>query len=140
MTVTIQRAKGSTFIGKGPSNHWVVLDTNEEFGGTEAGCKPMELILIALGGCTAMDVESLIRKMRTPADDFKIEITSERSPEHPKVYTKIHLRLSFWGEKLNENLIKKAVDLSQKKYCSVTAMLRKTAEITNEILINPYRN
>ncbi|MBL7135966.1 MAG: OsmC family protein [Candidatus Marinimicrobia bacterium] len=140
MPVTIQRAKGSTFIGKGPSNHWVVLDTKEELGGSEASCEPMELILIALGGCTAMDVESLTRKMHTPADDFKIEITSERSPEHPKVYTKIHLRLSFWGEKLNENLIKKAIDLSQKKYCSVTAMLGKTAEITNEILINPYRN
>lgn len=140
MPVTIQRAKGSTFIGKGPSNHWVVLDNIKKFGGTEAGCKPMELLLIALGGCTAMDVESLLHKMHTPADDFKIEITSERSPEHPKVYTKIHMKFLFWGENLKKNLIEKAVNLSQNKYCSVTAMLGKTAEITSEILINSYHN
>ena len=136
MTVTVQRAKGSTFIGKGPSNHWVVIDTEKHFGGSESGSHPMELVLIALGGCTAIDVETIIKEMRIQVNDLRIEITSEREQEHPKVYTKIHLQYSFQGKNLNEDFIKKAVELSQNKYCPITAMLKKSAEITYEIKIN----
>lgn len=133
MQVTVQRAKGATFIAKGDSNHWVVLDSDEKFGGSDAASRPMEMLLIALGSCTAMDVESLINKMRTPASDLRVEIHAERKAEHPKVFTKIHLTFIFSGDNLNKANIAKAVRLSQEKYCSVTIMLSQAVEISYEI-------
>jgi putative redox protein len=137
MLVSLQRVKGSTFIGKGASNHWVVTDSVKKFGGSEAASRPMELLLISLASCTAMDVESLLNKMRSPVTDFRIEVEGARAEEHPKVFTKIHLKYLFWGDNLNKMILSKAVEMSQEKYCSVTAMLRKSADITHEILINP---
>lgn len=133
MQVTVQRAKGATFIAKGDSNHWVVLDSDEKFGGSDAASRPMEMLLIALGSCTAMDVESLINKMRTPASDFRVEIHAERKADHPKVFTKIHLTFIFTGDNLNKANIAKAVRLSQEKYCSVTIMLSQAVDISYEI-------
>ncbi len=133
MQVTVQRAKGATFIAKGDSNHWVVLDSDEKFGGSNAASRPMEMLLIALGSCTAMDVESLINKMRTPASDLRVEIRAERKADHPKVFTKIHLTFIFSGDNLNKANIAKAVRLSQEKYCSVTVMLSQAVDISYEI-------
>jgi len=137
MNITLQRIENSTFIARSESNHWVILDTKIEHGGQAAAASPMELVLCALGGCTGMDVESILQKMRTPAEKFFIEISAERRDEHPRIFTKIHLKYIFHGANLNLDNIKKAVNLSQNKYCSVSAMLAKTAEISNEILINP---
>jgi len=133
MQINLYRAKGSTFIAKGDSNHWVVLDSVKQFGGSEAASKPMEMVLMALGGCSALDIESLINKMRTPAAEFQVEITAERQDEHPKVFTKIHLTFIFKGANLNKANIEKAVKLSQEKYCSVSAMLSKSVDISYEI-------
>ena len=133
MKVSLHRASGITFLAKGDSNHWVVLDSVKQFGGSEAASKPMEMVLMALGGCTALDTESLINKMRTPVDEFHVEITAERQDEHPKVFTKIHLTFFFKGKNLNKANIAKAVKLSQEKYCSVTAMLSESVDISYEI-------
>ncbi|MDO9548515.1 MAG: OsmC family protein [Candidatus Marinimicrobia bacterium] len=133
MKVSLHRASGATFLAKGDSNHWVVLDSMKQFGGSEAASKPMELVLMALGGCSALDIESLINKMRTPADEFQVEITAERQDEHPKVFTKILLTFIFKGTNLNRANIEKAVKLSQEKYCSVSAMLSKSVDISYEI-------
>ncbi|MFA4838286.1 MAG: OsmC family protein [Candidatus Neomarinimicrobiota bacterium] len=137
MKVQILRAKDSTFIAKGESNHWVVLDTAKEFGGSDAAPRPMELVLFALGGCSGMDIESLLKKMRSPVDDFRIDIQAERRDEHPRIFTQITIRYLFWGEKLDTEAIHKAVRLSQEKYCSVSAMLKQAVPITTEILLNP---
>lgn len=137
MNMIVQRIENNTFIARGESNHWVVLDTQKEHGGQSAATSPMEMVLIALGGCTGMDVESLLQKMRTPVETFKIEISAERRAEHPRVFTHIHLKYIFSGKDLNPDSIEKAVALSQNKYCSVSAMLAKTAKIDYEILINP---
>jgi putative redox protein len=137
MKVQILRAKDSTFIAKGESNHWIVLDTTEEFGGSNAAPKPMEMVLFALGGCSGMDVESLLKKMRSPIDDFRIDIEAERRDEHPRIFTKITVRYLFWGEKLDTDAIRKAVRLSREKYCSVGAMLKQAVPIEAEILLNP---
>ncbi|MGC9365074.1 MAG: OsmC family protein [Fidelibacterota bacterium] len=133
MRVTVQRAKGATFIAKGDSNHWIVLDSVEKFGGSDAASRPMEMLLMALGGCTAMDIESLLNKMRTPVSDFRVEIHAERKADHPKVFTKIHLTFIFSGDNLNKANIAKAVRLSQEKYCSVTVMLSQAVDISYEI-------
>lgn len=137
MNVNVQRVANNTFIARGESNHWVVLDTQKEHGGQDAGTSPMEMVLCALGGCTGMDVESLLQKMRTPAEKFQIEISAERQEKHPRIFTKIHLKFIFHGDNLNADSIAKAVNLSQEKYCSVSAMLAKSAQISYEILINP---
>jgi len=136
MNVSIQQAKDATFIAKGPSNHWVVMDSVKQFGGSEAAARPMEMLLMSLGGCTAMDIISLLIKMRVQIDDFKIDVSGDRADQHPKVFTKIHLIFSFWGDNIDESKLKKAISLSQEKYCSITAMLAKSSEISYEIRIN----
>ncbi len=137
MEVTVKQAKGATLIAKGNSNHWVVMDTLNKIGGNEGGSTPMEMILMGLGGCTSIDVISLLKKMRVNIDDLSVNVSAERKDDHPKVFSKIHMDFNFFGEDLDLKKIKKAVGLSSDKYCSVTAMLSKTAEMSYKININP---
>ncbi len=115
-----------------PSGHEVLMDD----AGGDAGPRPMELVLVALGGCTGMDVVSILRRMRVQWDDFRIEIEAKRKDTHPRVYVQIHLRYIFVGKDLPMKKLERAVELSQTKYCSVTAMLRCTATITYEIVVH----
>jgi len=129
--VEVQHVKGITFVGKGESNHWVVMDSLAKFGGAEAGTRPMELVLIALGGCTGMDVASALEKMRVHYTDFKITINGETTEKYPKRFTKIHMKYYIRGD-VPEEKLKRAIELSQTKYCSVSEILRKSAELTYE--------
>jgi len=129
--VELKQAYGMTVIAKANSNHWIVMDSQEESGGHNAGPRPMELILMGLAGCTGMDVISILNKMKVKYNDFRIEITAEKATEHPKVYTKIHLKYRIWGD-VPEDKLSTAIELSRTKYCSVGAMLSKAAEITDE--------
>ena len=118
------------FEGKTESGHSVLIDTKPEFGGEERGPGPMELVMVALGGCTAMDVVSILKKMRVELESLTINIDSERALEHPKVFTKINIEYNFAGKHIKEKDVKRAIELSQEKYCSVSAMLKQKAEIT----------
>jgi putative redox protein len=129
--VEVQHVKGITFVGRGDSNHWVVMDSLAKFGGSEAGSLPIELVLIALGGCTGMDVANALEKMRVKYRDFKITIDGERTEKYPKVFTKIHMKYSIHGD-VPEEKLKRAIELSQTKYCSVSEILRKSAELSYE--------
>ncbi len=131
--VTIEQLQGTTFVAKGESNHWVVMDGTAKTGGTEAASRPMELVLFALGGCTAMDVEVILKKMKVPLRKLRIEIDAQRADEHPKVYTRIDITYHFYGPDLPMAKLERAVSLSQKTYCSVSAMLRHSAEINVRI-------
>jgi putative redox protein len=126
---TVRWAGRMTFIGKAGSNHLVPMDSGPEFGGDSSATKPLELLLIALGGCTGMDIVSLFKKMRVDFSGIEMNIISERSEEHPKVYTKIDLEYVIYGRGIDEEKVKRAVELSQEKYCSVSAMLRKSCPI-----------
>ena len=137
MQVTLQRVHGATFVARGESNHWIVIDTKPEFGGQAAAASPMELVLCALGGCSAIDVETILQKMHLHADRFQVDISAERRTEHPKTFAAIHLIYSFWGNELPLASLQKAVQLSQEKYCSVSAILKASAELTYEIRLNP---
>ena len=130
MKALIKQVEGLSLVGKSDSNHWVPLDSIKTFGGAEAGNKPMEMVLIALGGCSAMDVLSILKKMREDVRDFDIELEAERASDHPAVFTKIHLKYVVTGKDLKEENINKAIDLSMNKYCSVTAMLKESVDIT----------
>jgi len=129
--------KGVTFIGKAQSNHWITMDGPEEFQGSDAATRPKELILIGLAGCSGSDVSSILSKMRENITRFEIDIDAESATEHPKVYKKIHLTYKFWGSDLKEANLEKAINLSQDKYCSVTAMLKSSVEISHSYEINP---
>lgn len=127
--VELKQAYGLTLIAKANSNHWVVMDSSENVNGHDAGPRPMELLLMGLGGCTGMDVISILDKMKVPYKDFRIEIEADKADEHPKVYTKIHIKYIVYGD-VPEDKLKTAIELSKTKYCSAQAMLSKAAEIT----------
>ncbi len=129
--VEVKFVDGMTFIGKGDSNHWVVMDGAETVGGSDAGTRPMELLLVSLGGCTGMDVVSILRKKRVKFDRFEIKITGERAEEHPKVYTKVDIEYLIYGKDIREKDVEQAIELSQSKYCSVSAILRKSGAEVN---------
>lgn len=115
--------------------HHIVMDASSEFGGEEKGPRPKQILLASLGGCTGMDVVSLLGKMRVEYEGFTITAQAEASSEHPKAYTNIHLIYEFRGKGLPEDKLRKAVDLSQERYCPVSAMLRQVAKLTYEIKI-----
>lgn len=127
----VQNIKGITFVGKADSNHWVIMDGPEEFGGSNAGTRPKELVLIALGGCTGSDVASILRKKRVNFKNFYINIEAEVAEEHPQVYTKINLEYVLEGKSINPSDVERAIELSKTKYCSVSFMLKNSVEITH---------
>ncbi len=137
MEAKVIHIKGVTFMGKADTNHWVAMDGPVELGGSIAGARPKELVLLGLGGCTGSDVASILTKMREPLRRFEIDLKAENAQEHPKVFTRIHITYKFWGENLNPANIEKAISLSTEKYCSVSAMLKKAVEITHSYEINP---
>ncbi|MDQ7859754.1 MAG: OsmC family protein [Armatimonadota bacterium] len=110
----------------------VVMDSPA--GESPGGPSPMETVLAALAGCTGMDVVSILNKMRAPLESMTIDVEAERAAEHPRVFTKIHLRYEVGGGVTREQ-VERAVSLSLERYCPVTAMLRKSAEITHEIVL-----
>lgn len=131
----VKQLNGISLIGKADSNHWISMDGPENFGGSNAGTRPKELILIGLAGCTASDVITILEKKRVKLDDFEIQISAESAETHPKVFTKIHLEFIFVGKNIKEADVERAIELSQKTYCSVTAMLEKSVEITHSFTI-----
>ena len=113
----------------------IVLDAEERVGGKNRGPRPKPLTLVSLGGCTGMDVISILNKMRVQPDDFNVNVSGELTEEHPKYFHKIHIIYTFKGKDLPMEKLEKAINLSQDRYCGVTAMLDKVAEMTHEIVI-----
>lgn len=138
MDVTVRWTGEMAFVGKGPSGYELALDAAPDVGGRGLGARPMETLLVALGGCTGMDVVSILRKMRVEVDHFEVRLKSQRAQEHPRVFTHIEIEFAFWGSNLEEHRsqIEKAVQLSQDKYCSVAAMLRPSVELSYHIVLH----
>ena len=132
-TVTLQ--EGSTFEGVAGSGHRVTMDVAPEVGGRNLGLRPMEMVLLGLGGCTAIDVLHMLRKGRQPITDMRVELDAERANDAPKVFTRIHLHFVLTGAGLDPHKIERAINLSASKYCSASMMLNKTAEMTHDFEI-----
>ena len=132
-TVTLQ--EGSTFEGVAGSGHRVTMDVAPEVGGRNLGLRPMEMVLLGLGGCTAIDVLHMLRKGRQPITDMRVELNAERADDVPKVFTRIHLHFVLTGAELDPHKIERAINLSASKYCSASMMLNKTAEMTHDFEI-----
>lgn len=113
----------------------IIIDAVDEFGGENKGPRPKPFMLAALGGCTAMDVISILKKMRVEVEDFKVIVSGDLTEEHPKHFYKMHVVYEFKGKGLQKDKLEKAVNLSEEKYCGVSASYRKAMEITSEIKI-----
>ena len=135
MKAIVKQIKRCSFIGKADSNHWVAIDTPKETCGSDAAIHPMEMVLLALGGCTGADVVSILEKKRVPLKGFEINIDAERADSYPMVYTKIHLDYVFYGQNIDPKHLERAIELSQEKYCSVSAMLKPSVRITSSYKI-----
>jgi putative redox protein len=140
MKAVVKRIQGMALAAKADSNHWLTMDAAETNGGMDAGSRPVELILMGLGGCTSMDVLSILQKKRVTLDDYEVLIEADRAEDHPKVFNQIKLKFIFYGKNIPEEAVKRAIELSETKYCSVSAMLSKTATITVEYEIKEQRS
>ena len=115
--------------------HKVAIDAKPEMGGDDKGPSPKPFMLLALAGCTGMDVISILRKMKIEPEDFRVEVSGKLSEEHPKQYISMHVKYFFKGENLKKDKLKKAVDLSEEKYCGVSALYKKAIPLSAEIII-----
>jgi putative redox protein len=129
--VEVNWSEGQLFTGQDKKGHSVTL------GGTGVGFSPMELVLIGLAGCTGMDVALILEKKRQLLSGFKVMARGLRREEQPRIYTEIELEYIFWGDELDFKAIQHAIRLSLDKYCSVTAMLRQSAQIVYKVMILP---
>ncbi|MCI0400331.1 MAG: OsmC family protein [Gammaproteobacteria bacterium] len=122
----------AAFIGETDSGHAIIIDGPPEGGGRNLGPRPMEMVLLGMGGCTGYDVVHILKKSRQEVTECTVDLTAERAEEPPKVFTRIHVHFVVSGKGLKEAHVKRAVELSAEKYCSATIMLRKTATITHD--------
>jgi len=132
MKARVKWVEAMTFVGESGSGHSVVMDGPPESGGRDLGIRPMEMLLLGMGGCTAFDVVMILRKARQPILDCMVEIDAERADTDPKVFTQIHAHFVVTGHGLSDKQVARAVELSAEKYCSASIMLGKTATITHD--------
>lgn len=135
MECTVRWSDGMSFVAETGSGHLVTMDGAPDGGGRNLAPRPMETVLAGAGGCTAYDVVVILKKNNQEVENCEVKLTAERATTDPKVFTKIHYQFVVRGRNLKHNLVEQAVRLSHEKYCSATAILAKTAEITRDLEI-----
>ncbi len=135
MKARIKWIENVAFLGETESGHAMVMDGSPDAGGRNLGPRPMETVLIGTGACSAYDVVHILKKSREPITDCVVELQAERAPTDPKVFTSIHFHFIVTGSDLNPAKVERAVKLSAEVYCSASAMLAKTAQITHDFEI-----
>ena len=132
MKTRVKWVDGVMFMGETGTGHAVVMDGAPEAGGRNLGPRPMEMLLVGLGGCSAFDVVLILKRGREAITDCVVDIKSARAETDPKVFTKIHLHFVVTGKNLRREQVERAINLSAKKYCSASIMLGATAEVTHD--------
>jgi putative redox protein len=132
MKAKIKWVEDMMFLGQSGSGHAVVMDGPPDLGGKNMGIRPMEMMLMGLGGCTSFDVMLILKRSRQDVTDCVAELSAERAETDPKVFTKIHIHFVVTGKSLKEKMVQRAVELSATKYCSASIMLAQTVEITHD--------
>lgn len=132
MKARVKWVENSLMVAESGSGHALVMDGPPEHGGRNLGVRPMEMLLLGLGGCTEFDVMHILRKGRHPVTRCEVELQAERAADDPKVFTRIHVHFILAGPGLSEKAVARAVQLSAEKYCSASLMLAKTASITHD--------
>jgi putative redox protein len=135
MKGTVKWVDGAMFVAESESGHSVVIDGPQEGGGRNLGLRPMEMVLLGMGACTAYDVVHILRKSRQDVRDCRVELDAERAETPPQVFTRIHVHFIISGKLLTPAQVERAVQLSAEKYCSASIMLGKTATITHDFAI-----
>lgn len=135
MKARVALTEGMTFVAESGSGHAVVVDASPEVGGRDLGPRPMELVLMGTGACSAIDVVHILRKARQPIQGCIVEMDADRASEDPKVFTRIHFHYIVTGKGLASAQVERAIRLSQDKYCSATAMMARTAQVTSDFEI-----
>jgi putative redox protein len=135
MKARVKWVEAMSFLGEAGSGHAVLMDGAAEAGGRDLGPRPMEMLLLGLGGCTAFDVMLILKRGREKVTDCVVEIEAERAESDPKIFTSIRLVYKITGRNLSRDKVERAVALSDEKYCSATAQLRALAKISHEIEI-----
>ena len=135
MQATVRLKEDDSLEGVTESGHQVVMDRSPDVGGQNLGSRPMEMLLLGLGGCAMIDVVLILRKARQAFTDIRVEINAERASEVPQVFTRIHLHFVVAGEQLDSRRVDRAISLSAQKYCSATKMLDSVAQITHDFEI-----
>jgi putative redox protein len=132
MKARVKWVEQASFLGETESNHAVLMDGPPTAGGRNLGPRPMEMLLIGTGGCTAFDVVSILKKSRQAISDCYVELDAERAETDPKVFTRIHMHFVVTGKDIKPEAVEKAIRLSAEKYCSASIMLGQTAAITHD--------
>ncbi len=133
MEARVKWVEEATFLGESGSGHTLVMDGPEDHGGRNLGVRPMEMLLLGMGGCTAFDVMLILKKSRQPVEDCEVLLSAERAETEPKVFTRIHVHFVVSGQGLKEKQVARAVSLSAEKYCSASIMLgRAGVEISHD--------
>jgi putative redox protein len=135
MQARVKLIEGVAMLGESGSGHGVVMDGPPEFGGRNLGVRPMEMLLLGMGGCTQFDVLMILRRGRQAVTDCVVELQAERAESDPKVFTRIHAHFIITGRDLDRRRVERAIELSAEKYCSASIMLGATAEITHDVEI-----
>ena len=133
--ISISWKKGMAFEAE-VNGHKIMLDAGEQNGGKDLGPRPKALMLVALAGCTGMDVVSILAKMRVELDNFNVKVEGEQSEEQPVHYISMHIIYEFWGKNLPVEKLEKAINLSHERYCGVSAVYRKAMPVTHEIVLH----
>jgi len=129
LSASVDLLDGMAFRATTGTGHEVVMDAAPEVGGSDAGPRPMEMLLVGLGGCTGMDVISILRKMHQHVSGYQIRLSGERATDHPKIFTSISVEHVVRGRDLSADAVKRAVELSATRYCSAAAMLNRAARV-----------
>jgi putative redox protein len=132
MKARVKWVEQVSFLGESESNHAVLMDGAPAAGGRNLGPRPMEMLLIGTGGCTAFDVVTILKKSRQDISDCYVELDAERADTDPKVFTKIHMHFVVKGKNIKSEVVEKAIKLSAEKYCSASIMLGQMAKITHD--------
>ena len=136
----VRQVQGITLAAKAETNHWVMMDGRDSSGAEGAASTPKELLLMALGGCTSMDVIPILKKKRVNLEGFEVRLTGNACEEHPQVFTDIHIEYVFYGDAIADADVQRAIELSTTKYCSISAMLSAAVKITHSFRIEPTKN
>ncbi len=137
MKARVKWLDNMSFVGESGSGHAIVMDGPPELGGRNLGVRPMEMLLLGLGGCSSFDVVLILQKSKQQVTDCEVLIEAERAEQDPKVFTRMHLHFIVKGHQLSADKVERAIRLSAEKYCSASIMLGKTAEITHDFEIQP---
>lgn len=134
-TAKIAWVDGMLMVAEGGSGHTITMDGAPDVGGRNLASRPMEIMLMGMGGCTAIDVVSMLKKQRQDIEGVEVSLVAERAEDHPKVFTSVKVVYTVRGRNLNKALVERAVSLSDEKYCSATAIIKKSANVTHEVVL-----